>query len=89
MTTSSTIPTAVKGKEIVRHRPSSLCILSAHRVVVRPKGGKPLNLAIAMAGILVVDCVILYMVFIRVGDAEEYCMFSLGDPSLDTGSGKV
>jgi hypothetical protein len=29
--TTSTIPTAAKSKEIVRHRPSSLCILSAHR----------------------------------------------------------
>jgi hypothetical protein len=72
--TTSTIPTAAKGKEFVRHyRPSSLCILSAD--ITR-------FLAISMAGEVVVDCVGLYVVVIGIGDAEEYGRFSLGDPSL-------
>jgi hypothetical protein len=31
---------------------------------------------------VVVDCVGLYIVVIRVGDAAEYSRFSLGDPSV-------
>jgi hypothetical protein len=35
-----------------------------------------------MAEKVVVDCVVLYVVVIRVGYAAEYSRFSLGDPSL-------
>jgi hypothetical protein len=48
----------------------------------KPRGEKPLFLAISMAGKVVVDCVRLYVVVIRVGHAAEYSRFSLGDPSL-------
>jgi hypothetical protein len=34
-------------------------------------------------------CVSLYMGVIRIGDAAEYSRLSLGDPSLETGGGKV
>jgi hypothetical protein len=80
--TTSTIPTAAKRKEIVRHGPLSLCILSAHRGMGQIEGRKSLFLAISMAGKVVVDCVGLYVVVIRVGYAAEYSRFSLGDPSL-------
>jgi hypothetical protein len=51
--------------------------------------GEPQFLAIAPAEKVVVDCVGLYMVVIRIGDAAEYSRFSLGDPNLQTYSGKV
>jgi hypothetical protein len=38
--TTSTIPTAAKRKEIVRHGPLSLCILSAHRGMGQTEGRK-------------------------------------------------
>jgi hypothetical protein len=31
---------------------------------------------------IVRHCVGLYMVVVRIGDAAEYCRFSLGDPSI-------
>ena len=37
-----------------------------------PRGGEPQFLAIALAEKAVVDCVGLYMVGIRIGDAPEY-----------------
>jgi hypothetical protein len=42
-----------------------------------------------VAGKVVVDCVGLYVVVICIGDAVEYSRFSLGDPSLSSGNGKV
>jgi hypothetical protein len=71
-----------KGKESVRHGPSSLTVRHVGAPWDRPKGGEPQILAIAMAGKVVVDCVGLYVVVIRIGDAAEYSRFSLGDPSL-------
>jgi hypothetical protein len=49
--TTSTIPTAAKRKEIVRHGPSSLCLRTAlvHSQWDRPKIGGPLVLAITQA----------------------------------------
>jgi hypothetical protein len=77
------MPTATKGKEIVRH--GSWAIVTVRHVGApwdRPEGGEPQFLAIAMVGKVVVDCVGLYVVVIRIGDAAEYSRFSLGDPSL-------
>jgi hypothetical protein len=53
------------------------------------RGGGPQFLAITQAGKVIVNCVSLYMGVIRIGDAAEYSRFSLGDPSLETGGGKV
>jgi hypothetical protein len=52
------------------------------------EGGPPF-LAIIQAGKVIVDCVSLYMGIIGIGDAAEYSRFSLGDPGLETGGGKV
>jgi hypothetical protein len=82
--TKSTIPTAAKRKEIVRHGPSSLCLRTAlvHSQWDRPKGGELQFLAITQAGKVVIDRVSLYVLVIRVRDAAEDSWFSLGDPSL-------
>jgi hypothetical protein len=89
--TTSTIPTATKRKEIVRHGPSS--IVTVRHVGApwdRPKEGEPQFLAVAQvgkvavaqAGKVAVEGVSLYMGVIRIGDAAEYSRFSLGDASL-------
>jgi hypothetical protein len=56
---------------------------------IRLEGGKPQFLAIALAGNVVIDCLALYMLVIRIGDAAEHIWFSLGGPDLKTGSGEV
>jgi hypothetical protein len=77
---TSTIPTAAKRKEIVRHGPSTLSVRHVGAPWDRPRG-KPQFLAITPAKKkVVVDCVGLYMVVIRITDAAEYSRFSLGNP---------
>jgi hypothetical protein len=52
--------------------------------------GKPPFLAIARATEkIVVDSVGLCVVVVRIGDADEYSRFSLGDPSIESEIGKV
>jgi hypothetical protein len=51
---------------------------------------EPQFLAIAPAKKkVVVDCVGLYVVVVRIGDAAEYSRFGLGNPSIDTEIVKV
>jgi hypothetical protein len=81
LVSTSTIPTAAKMKGDC----SSWAIVTMNPISApwdRPREGKPMFLAIAMAGKVVVDCVGLYVVVIRVGDAAQHSRFSLGDPSL-------
>jgi hypothetical protein len=60
------------------------------RHVGAPWDRKPPLLAIARATKkIVVDSVGLYAVLVRIGDADEYSRFSLGDPSIETDIGKV
>jgi hypothetical protein len=52
--------------------------------------GRPPFLAIACATEkIVVDSGGLCVVVVRIGDADEYCLFSLGDPSIESEIGKV
>jgi hypothetical protein len=78
--TTSTIPMAAKGKEIVRHGPSALCVINMG--APRDRLGDTTIPSHHAAKKVVVDCVGLYMVVIRIGDAAEYSHFSLGDPNL-------
>jgi hypothetical protein len=84
--TTSTIPTTAKRKEIVRHGPSTLCVMWAHRGTDLVK---PPFLAIARATEkIVVDFVCLCVVVVGIGDADEYCLFSLSDPCIESEIGK-
>ena len=78
--TTSTIPTAAKRKEIVRHGRSSRCVVVAHSGT--DLRGELQFLAITQAGKVVIDWVGLYMGVVRVGDAAEDSGYSLRDPSL-------